>query len=915
VTEQMTFEEEAVEAETGAKVYREVDLDALNIAPLADVFLSIAEELDKRVVAVLRNWLSQGILGETLELVIRRGFASDEKGAMLYLNNFVIEAEDGDFNVSIRGHLNGNSNLERRPAAEDVTTEKGSPPAVLQFGRGSHGVILEIMRRRFMSVPSLSVPHQPDFFHYTPSVIAPSGTQFMLPVLEEAIGGLAESSFKSPNWHRRLQVCLKAMASFSDRDAWREYNAPADQMINRLRGILKDLFGGLLYQMPPANGNPDLRYLQMLTYMTWGYTVIDLFKDSASPFEPSCILTEVAVLPHNCGINAGRMDALKIVSINGEKPSQEQWNKIASIYYLNEPRPTVGQIILAAYQLFGRNIEFEVIDLKCSVGDAVGKAKIINPKEIKKEPIRKHAEQIKRYIFFTAVSFHLACMEAGLSVPKDVWKNQPPLYTGWLVYLMHNQSPMIHKVRLSRPKQREEFQKRVAFNFHRAELAAKANSANNLLNEHLRDMARRSVSVKEDTLFSAAEVAVTEPPRNRVIFDIAAQYREHYDKEGLVEIVGYRKDGKPILMLHLDRLSASEEWQSGKIISERFDLPHGGFIRCLNPEHNDSDPSCQLRLLEGRAICYGCGFKAGLMGDITHNGQVMSVSIRRDSRKKPLTEEHYKIMASAQAILTASLEGSKGARYLEERGISLDLAREHGVGFCDSGFIFDLLDRGYPIEQLAEYGFVGFSVRAREDSWLVQQIVKEYGHDKLEKLSSTKKVAGITRTAWLYNPMAGRLTFPMSLLGGNRISNFYCRMPYCKDKSWAHRKLNTGAAQGASNIDPLWWPEDDTIIVTEGVFDALSLILMGVRNILAITGLDNPEVLRAIENSGKIIAIALDNDERGREKTAKLLARFEKAGLEAYDYTEEFAAKPDIDFREGDDFNSWYLRHMQGVNT
>lgn len=927
MTEQIAMEapeEEEAEEEQQEPVQQE--LEELGIDSLESILLRVMSDLDPRFTSVAWHWLTEGSLGEALALVISRGFAKDETGALKYLNDFTVLNCTDSPEVSFRGHLSGNVRLKRRPpkGEEDAEKEKQEAPAELMFGGASHRVVTDMM----MLKPSwaLSEPHEGQLGLFGDGLIPskelaiPLGTQFVMPILDEMKSILTdEYLFANWNWSDKLTECLNTMAVFTNKNSWLQFNPAANHMFFRLVSILQQVFGNLMYKMSDANGKPDLRYLQMLSYMTWGYAVIHLFSNPSPPFEPSCILPEISVLPHGCGINAGRMDAFQIVSIDGEKPTKEQWKKIANIYFLSEPRPTVGQMILAIYQLFGRDVEFAIIDLKCCIGDAVGEEKIISVETVKKNAINKHVEQVKRYIFFTTVSFHLACMEAGIDMPKDVWKNKPPINTGWLVYLLYNQKPKIYKVRLSVNKQREGFKQRVSFNLHRGIVRAMANDANNVLNQHLRDMAGWRIPRAPETLFSDNGVVFTKASNGRTIFNIAEQYREYYDKEGLVEVVGYYKNGSPILMLHLGRLSASEAWKSGEIISDSFDLPHGGFIRCLNPEHNDSNPSCYLRLLEGRVICYGCGFKAGLMGEITFNGQVMSVSmragLRRDSRKKPLTDEHYKIMASAQAILTDSLEGSRGAKYLEERGITLDLAREYGVGFCDSGFIFGMFDRGYSITQLTEHGFIGFSVRTREDSWLVQQIVREYGHDMLEKLSSTKKVAGIMRTAWIYNPMAGRLTFPMSVLGGNRISNFYCRMPYCKDRSWAHRKLNTGAAQGAFNIDTLWWPEDDTIIITEGVFDALSLISLGASNIIAITGLDNPEVLRAIENSGKIIAIALDNDDKGREKTQKLLARFEAAGLDAYDYTKKFTSDSYIDFREGDDFNSWYLCHIHGVNT
>lgn len=685
------------------KEYYQVDLEKLGIKPLADIFLEVADDLDKRAIAIFRDWLTQGILGETLALVINRGFAQDEENALLYLNNFVVSACNGDTNISVRKHFNGDARLKRRPAEEETKKEKQEAPPGFAFGTASHNAVLEMMKLPFERVPSGKILRQLDLF---PDIVAPAvipkDTQFVM-----SLGnGWVRNESVSQNWPTALKRCLDTIRSFSSRDAWYAFNNPASLMTSQLRRILADLFSDLLDKMPSANGNHDLQYLQMLSFMSWGYAAYSLFVDSSPPFEPSCILPEIAVLPYGCGMNAGRIDAFKIVSINGEKPTQEQWNRIASIYFLSEPRPTVGQMILAICQLFGRDVEFEIIDLKCSVGDAVGGNSVIKADEIEKEPIKKHAQQVERYIFFTAVSFHLACMEAGLDVPRDVWKNRPPLYLGWLVYLMHSGPPELHKIRLSARKQKEEFQRRIAFNLHKGMQNSRANTANNALNYHLRAMARWLVR-DEETLFPGAHLYIPRPSKNRKVIDIAQQYRQYYDKEELIEVIRHRKDGSPVFMLHLDKLSASEEWQNGDIAGEKFSLPKGGLIRCRNPEHNDSDPSFHLKLSEGRAICYGCGLKTWLMGDITHEGQTMFVfrqtGLGRDSKKKPLTDAHYKIMGQAQLILSASLSESRGVRYLKERGIDMMLARKYGIGYCDDNLIMGLLREGYSIEQLEQW--------------------------------------------------------------------------------------------------------------------------------------------------------------------------------------------------------------------
>lgn len=919
-TEEATQEEEEEEREPV-----QLDMEGLGIEPLGHVLTRAAPNLDPRFVSLAASWLRHGDLGERLDLVIRRGLARDEVGALEHLSSVAVAGCLDYPRISYVNHLRGSGSLRRKPRrnGSQVEVEKQETPPEWQFGSASHRSILSLMMLPFGTIPA----SQLDFF---PNDLLPVGSQLVFPTGGEIKSILSSETAELPvtqTWLRRLRDCLGRMDVFSSRDAWQTYNRACSSMLAHLTELLEPVFGDLLDELPDTNGDPYSRYLKMLSLMSWGYAACGLFGQNSGPFEPSCILPEVAVLPYGCGMNAGRLDALKIVSINGQKPTKEQWRAIASIYFLSDPRPTVGQMILAMYRLFGRDIKLEVMDLKCSVGDAVGDDKIIRSEQVVKRPFARHARQLRRYIFFTPVSFYLACFEAGVKASKQLWRGKVPLSVGWLVYLFYNQPPKLHRISLPAKQQEQEFQLRVAFQLYKGLRAAQVNEMDNVLRAYLRNLESWQIPAafqekraeKNTASLAAGTVEASRPSPKQLVLGLAEQYRRFFDKGGFLEIIAWAKDQKPILLLDVERLFASEEWQNGEIPTKNFRLPVGGFISCLNPNHRDSDPSFYLRLLEGKGLCYGCGMRVWLSGEFLHNGRVVSVQRSsgqrlRESKKRPLTEEHYAIMASAQKILIDSLAGSRGEQYLQERGIKLSLAREYGVGFVTDGLIVRLLEQGYSLEQLEQYGFIGSSVNMPQDSHLVQAIVKKFGCSWLGQLQCEKEDAsGKMRQGWIYNFLGGMLSFPLSVVGGGRISNFYARRPYCEDKAKKHRKLKTGAAQGGFNIEALW-QEGEVIVATEGVFDLLTLVALGVTNIVAIVGLDNPEVLRAIEASGKTVGVAFDNDAPGEEKTEELLSKLREKGVTAYDFTAEFA-KQHLDFREGDDFNEWWRRRIAKQKT
>ena len=105
-------------------------------------------------------------------------------------------------------------------------------------------------------------------------------------------------------------------------------------------------------------------------------------------------------------------------------------------------------------------------------------------------------------------------------------------------------------------------------------------------------------------------------------------------------------------------------------------------IRCLNPEHDDSNPSCRVDRVNGLTHCFACGFKRNLF---KHFGIFNSnVSIRTAGLKEKLKELR---------VASTSVEMPEGAIPFTKnfRGISTATFKHFGAFYTNS--IEKLADR------------------------------------------------------------------------------------------------------------------------------------------------------------------------------------------------------------------------------
>lgn len=273
----------------------------------------------------------------------------------------------------------------------------------------------------------------------------------------------------------------------------------------------------------------------------------------------------------------------------------------------------------------------------------------------------------------------------------------------------------------------------------------------------------------------------------------------------------------------------------------------GGKLRYYCPIHgSDRQRSLELDPDTGRFHCYACGAwgyleekkqewieerkrekawrSPGVRRSLPNSKGILTPT--RPIRRPQTGSQEPKTRPDLAALLTElqqALPGSWGEEYLRRRGIPLELARAHGVGYAAAGKWPHLKD-GRPVRQ------------------------------------------------WRW----GRLVFPHTNPAGEVI-NLYGRAVGSNDKvPKTERHDHLPGPKGVFNARAL---NAETVIICEGVFDALSLMAAGYPNSCAIFGVDG---LRWEWVRAKRLVFALDQDPAGQQQWRQLAQEAILRGHEVY---------------------------------
>ena len=643
------------------------------------------------------------------------------------------------------------------------------------------------------------------------------------------------------------------------------------------------------------------QYLLALTLLSW-LSILELSEEGER-----VLFREIPVLSKSLGINGGRIDAIELVSINGQKPSLWQSEVLKNMS--NSRFDSVGKLMHALERKFGSKLEYKIIDWKFCVGDGIQKNSILTIDDITTPPV-KHIDQIQRYITLTNLDYYLY-RNNNIGDIDTIWAaDKTPVKSGQLIYFSTLEYPVIHEIRMTKSEQEACFRKNIVQKLHSGKHFAKIRELNNLLVGHVVSHLSKKSANPKPIAMSQHQLNLPIDPTTKPMESIIDQHREYIDSNKIIEIGPRNRFNESINLLHLDRLE--KNLIAGKI-QGKFNAEQGiGFINCLMPSHEERTPSMRIDTNRGIWKCFGCGaygFFAENSAPIelkTNINFIKKVPAEfRKTKELAIPDQHHQIMDLAQKILNQQINNPMATNYLINRAIDPQLAKSLGAGYANNKLI-ELLLESYSYDELIWYGFISISNKITPERGICSLFLKR-GLKLAEIQRQTNTQIGLP-----YSVLANRLTFPLTL--ENRSTNFYGRAIWECTSRTKHRKLstqNTGVQQGAFNIDILTsnYPE---IILTEGVFDALSLIQMGHPATLAIIGVSNSITLESISRSEKNIAIALDHDknETGQNNTQKIIAKLKTLNYKPTirNFTEEFIKNNDLFMQLGcKDFNEWLI--------
>ena len=298
-------------------------------------------------------------------------------------------------------------------------------------------------------------------------------------------------------------------------------------------------------------------------------------------------------------------------------------------------------------------------------------------------------------------------------------------------------------------------------------------------------------------------------------------------------------------------------------------LPLRGMVRCPFDDHDDRNPSFEVKRSGNRWICYGCNRRGGSIDFVktykvlefleakrwlaTRAGMNSSTSPRPrtsipskpakpsqkdDDSKTPPDHEVY------EQLLQLALLQASGHKYLIERGISSKTIAAFSIG------------------------------QVTNTNMILKKLLRAYGFMRLNN-------AGLLTTKSSLRD--ARLIFPDSSL----LFPFFehCRVAYLQarvinsaNSTGKWRNLNHRTPR-IYNVDALIDSEADTLSICEGVIDTLSAFELGhiAIGLLGINATLSTEQL--IKLRGRQVNILLDWDPPGDAKSAELKQQMRRFGI------------------------------------
>lgn len=258
----------------------------------------------------------------------------------------------------------------------------------------------------------------------------------------------------------------------------------------------------------------------------------------------------------------------------------------------------------------------------------------------------------------------------------------------------------------------------------------------------------------------------------------------------------------------------------------------------------------------------------------------------------PQMEEDTGVLGRLQFLTISALLGKNGQRarsYLASRRISLETATYFGIGAGDRDQVDDLLCEGVSLDYLVQSGLIRFGLKNKARMRDVSPILRRYGYrlDDLAEIHEKSGMGIVELDAFPFYPFDQHITIPGIVNG--QIRNMFGRVTQ-EDHPFKHtsltRKNVLGHNSNVFNADALTSSTTGAVVLTEGIFDALSLAEAGFLSVVALNGAHNHGFDRAIVRAGrqgKLIILAFDNDFSGRVASEELARDLNKLNIKNID--------------------------------
>jgi len=865
------------------------------------------------------------------EAIIYAGEASDKTSALHYLNNLL---KDFPLNQSVAScDIFGGNNIPARPYLK----------LKMLLGRKKENGIAQIWRN-----------HGTKGHIAIPAMMAKSADEIF--TLGRCSGYTSASLIQEIKSLRHILSAISKQRNLSH--FWTE-----TEILKGLARLITPIFGGTASDLLKTSSNPVGAPILLTTMQSW-LTALHAHLKAGKPRIFFCEIPAISQRRHR--INAGIIDAVEVLRINGKRPTISQRRILQQMS--QGKFASVSELMQCLINIFHPNrggifIEVGIIDFKFAVGDsdkfpnAAAPNPVITLKDVEKKPIAKHHDQLLRYLAMATFGHQLECGKT-----PTLWDEKTNISLGRLKYILPEKI-IRHEIPAS-PEILKSFLSTVAKKINPAKTRANARRINNFLvnnaiklfngngkndsNGKCHSLPAKTVQTNQPFLFPNHQNAfqALEEIRQQDILRQKADLQErianmrqneHLDPHNILRL-NHRRGAKYLLSYKL-LLQAIED---GRVIpGQNFSPEKGGHIQCPFTDHDDTGtPSFHITPGKLSFTCYGCDRwgkidSNSIPAELNINVSFDQTSASRFNRLKKKTKEqtptaeHYEIMSAAEKLLQETFWNSSGEKYLhKERCVDPALAYSLGVGYGTPNLIHGLLDAGFTYNQLIFYGFVGISERISPGYGITQLLIK-----RGMPLTEIKRECGKTKSGGAlfglpYFTLDKRITFPLGLRGG--IDSFYGRSIIYGSKM-PHYKLSkkhTNIPHGVFNFQALTDSASREVKMAEAGIDTLSLIETGRRfsldceKTIGIIGVLNYNIMAELLQADiGGLAIAFDRDpskinnegkeigQTGQRKTQTCIAELQKHGVQypVSNFTEDFY-RDNPELKPAKDWNALWVR-------